>query len=88
MEKQQVKGKNLLQLRAYRFGISVIDLLEILPRNYIYEVLGKQLLRAATSIGANIILLKRKPEGQKETLQTFTTLRLKARMRQNTGYRY
>jgi four helix bundle protein len=55
MEKQQVKTKNILKYRAYRFSLETIDLLNILPKNYIYEVIGKQLLRSATSIGANIV---------------------------------
>lgn len=44
-----------VQYRAYEFGLSIIDLLETLPKNYIYQTLGQQLLRAATSIGANIV---------------------------------
>ena len=55
MEKQQLKAKNNLKYRTYQFSLDIIDLLELLPRNYIFEVLGKQLLRSATSIGANII---------------------------------
>lgn len=55
MEKQQLKSENNLKYRAYKFCLTVIDFLEILPRSYIYEVIGKQLLRAATSIAANII---------------------------------
>lgn len=55
MEKQKVKSKNILKYRAYQFSLDIIDLLEILPRNYVFEIIGKQLLRAATSIAANII---------------------------------
>jgi len=55
MEKQQLKSKNNLKHRAYQFSLDIIDFLEILPRTYIYQVIGKQLLRAATSVGANII---------------------------------
>lgn len=54
MEKQQTEVKNNLKSRTYQFSLNTIGLLEILPRNYIYQVLGKQLLRAATSVGANI----------------------------------
>lgn len=35
--------------------MNIIDLLELLPKNYIFETIGKQLLRSATSIGANVI---------------------------------
>ncbi|MBI3854108.1 MAG: four helix bundle protein [Planctomycetes bacterium] len=39
--------------RTMRFGLSIIDLVEALPRKVTSEVLGKQLLRAAVSVGAN-----------------------------------
>jgi len=54
-EKQQRKGKNILQSRSYGLSLEVINLLEAFPRNYIYQTLGKQLLRSATLVGANII---------------------------------
>jgi len=41
--------------RAYYFSLQIIDLLAILPKDYIFVTIGKQLLRSATSIGANII---------------------------------
>ncbi len=47
--------ENTLKYKTYQFSLSVVKLLEIMPRNYIYQTLGKQLLRAGTSIGANII---------------------------------
>lgn len=55
MEKQQFKTKNNLKYRTYYFSLDVIDILENLPGNYIFEIIGKQLLRSATSIGANVI---------------------------------
>ena len=39
--------------RTKRFGLSVIRLVEALPRNRTAEVIGRQLLRAGTSVGAN-----------------------------------
>ena len=39
--------------RTKRFGLSVIRLVEALPRSRTAEVLGKQLLRSGTSVGAN-----------------------------------
>jgi four helix bundle protein len=39
--------------RTKRFGLAVIKLVESLPRNRTAEVLGRQLLRAGTSVGAN-----------------------------------
>jgi len=39
--------------RTKRFGLAVIKLVEALPRCRTAEVLGRQLLRAGTSVGAN-----------------------------------
>jgi len=55
MEKQQVKTQNNLKYRAYHSSIMMIDFLEVLPKDYIYQTIGGQVLRSATSIGANII---------------------------------
>ncbi len=41
--------------RTYRFSLSVISLLDSLPEGYVAQTLGRQLLRAATSVGANVI---------------------------------
>ncbi len=42
-----------LKARMRAFALDVIALVEILPRSMTTEVLGKQLLRSATSVGAN-----------------------------------
>jgi four helix bundle protein len=39
--------------RTKRLGLRVIDLVESLPKTKTAEVIGRQLLRSATSIGAN-----------------------------------
>ncbi len=39
--------------RTKKLGLRVIKLIAALPKNQIAEVLGKQLLRSATSVGAN-----------------------------------
>ena len=39
--------------RTKRLALDVIKLVEMLPRSRTADVLGKQLLRAATSVGAN-----------------------------------
>src|SRR5438067_943116 len=39
--------------RTKQFGLRSIKLVEALPRNRTSDVLGKQLLRSATSVGAN-----------------------------------
>ena len=39
--------------RTKNFALSVIQLAEALPRNRAAEILGRQLLRSGTSVGAN-----------------------------------
>jgi len=47
MEPEQLKQ------RTKTFGLRVIELVEALPKSRSAEVIGRQLLRAATSVGAN-----------------------------------
>lgn len=48
--------KNDAKIRAYKFALNVIKFIDALnKRDYGVEVMIKQLLRCATSIGANII---------------------------------
>ncbi|MFC1676855.1 four helix bundle protein [Planctomycetota bacterium] len=42
-----------LKLRTKKFGLRVIKLVESLPKTQTAIVIGKQLLRCATSVGAN-----------------------------------
>jgi four helix bundle protein len=42
-----------MKKRTKSFALRVIELVESLPRNRVTEVIGRQLLRAATSVGAN-----------------------------------
>jgi four helix bundle protein len=42
-----------LKLRTKQFALRVIKLVETLPKNKIGDVLGKQILRSATSVAAN-----------------------------------
>ena len=44
-----------LKKRTYVYALEVIKFLECLSKDYISLVIGKQLLRSATSVGANII---------------------------------
>ena len=44
-----------LKQRTFIFSVGTIKFLETLPNDYISRIIGQQLLRAATSIGANII---------------------------------
>lgn len=47
--------KEELKYKAYKYSIKIIQFISSLPNERIYWVITDQLLRAATSIGANII---------------------------------
>jgi four helix bundle protein len=47
VDAEQVKA------RTKRFALDVLHAVELLPRNRAGDVLGRQLLRSATSVGAN-----------------------------------
>lgn len=58
VKSQKEKGKNIedIKHRAYRFSISIIKLTgKYKKRDLTSEVVFKQLLRCATSVGANIV---------------------------------
>jgi four helix bundle protein len=40
--------------RAFQFAVRVVNFVRALPRDATAQALGQQLLRAATSVGANI----------------------------------
>jgi len=48
------KSKNTRQ-RAYFFSLKIINLVKEFPQNKVYLIFTDQLLRSATSIGANLI---------------------------------
>jgi len=45
--------QNDLKERTRKFALNTINLVEALPRGRVSDVLGKQLLRSGTSVGAN-----------------------------------
>jgi len=49
---QRMNNENLKQ-RTRQFALAVIKLIETLPRDRVSDVLGRQLLRSGTSVGAN-----------------------------------
>jgi len=51
-----------LKQRTKRFGLEVIKSVESLPKTRTAEVIGRQLLRAGTSVGARSLTLSPKPE--------------------------
>jgi four helix bundle protein len=44
---------NKLKVRTKLFALAIIKFVQELPKNYISNVIGGQLLRAGTSVGAN-----------------------------------
>jgi four helix bundle protein len=52
---QKLKGKNDLRMRCYKFSLSVIGLADNLQSKRSAWIISEQLIRAATSIGANLI---------------------------------
>jgi four helix bundle protein len=56
MKSDNLKFKRDLKQRAYYYALDVIKFLDSLDkRDYSVQVMSKQLLRSATSVGANII---------------------------------
>ncbi len=55
---QKSKVKNSLKLRCYKFSLRIIALADTLPNKRSSWIIQDQLIRAATSIGANLIEAK------------------------------
>lgn len=52
------RNKSIIQDKTYDFSIKVIYFCKDLPNDKVYKIISDQLLRSATSIGANIIEAK------------------------------
>jgi four helix bundle protein len=50
---ENATGKNDLEQRTLAFAVAVVRFVAALPRSDVSTVVGRQLLRSATSIGAN-----------------------------------
>lgn len=57
-QNRSAKGKAELKYRCYYFSINIIKFIAILPEKKVFWVIADQLLRSATSIGANIVEAK------------------------------
>jgi len=55
MENENSKHKIKLKDRTYQYSIKMIEFLDNLPKDNSAQIIFKQLLRSATSIGANIV---------------------------------
>jgi len=58
MQSQNSKVKTELKYRAYKYSIAIIKFLDSLPKDVSTSVITNQLLRSATSIGANVVEAK------------------------------
>lgn len=55
MQNEKLKFKSDLRARCYQFSLGVIALTDLLPQKRSAWVIADQLIRSATSIGANLI---------------------------------
>ena len=53
VESREYVNEEIFKQRTRQVGLDIIRLVESLPRNRAADVMGRQLLRSATSIGAN-----------------------------------
>lgn len=70
-----LKSKNIRH-RAYKFSLGIINLVKDFPKDKIYFIFTDQLLRAATSIGANLI--EAKASSSKKDFVRFYEIALKS----------
>ncbi len=70
------RPKTLMQEKSYSFSIQIIRFLEALQKDFLSQIITKQLLRSATSIGANII--EAKGSGSRKDFANFFTYALKS----------
>ena len=54
IQNERLKFKEEFRQRVYQFALNVIEFTEQLPKEQISRIIGDQLLRSATSIGANV----------------------------------
>ena len=47
--------RDMIMERSYRFALDVISFVDQLPKTQVTKIIGGQLIRSATSIGANIV---------------------------------
>jgi four helix bundle protein len=69
MQNHNLKLKADLKTRSYKYAIRIVEFIDEFPNDMSTHVIAKQLIRAATSIGANII--EALVQAQRKTLQIF-----------------
>ena len=55
MQKDKEKFKSEFKARIYRWALQIIKFIDCLPRDWSCRIIGQQLLRSGTSVGANYV---------------------------------
>jgi four helix bundle protein len=55
MQSNKLKFRDMLEKRAYNFALNIITFVDQLPKGQVSNVIAEQLVRSATSIGANVV---------------------------------
>jgi four helix bundle protein len=55
MQSNKPKFRDMIEKRVYNFALDIIKFVDQLPKGQVSHVIGEQLLRSATSIGANVV---------------------------------
>jgi len=76
MQNQNLKFRIKLKDRVYQYSIRVIEFFDTLPEDSSTQIIAKQLLRSATSIGANVI--EAQASSSKKDFANFFTYSLKS----------
>ncbi len=76
MQNDKSKFKEEFKGRVYRFALDVIGFVERLPKGQVSSIIGDQLLRSATSIGANVV--EAQGAGSRKDYTNFFTHALKS----------
>lgn len=76
MQNPNVKSKTDIRGRAYKYSIRIINFLDSLPSDMTSGVIAKQLMRSATSIGANLV--ESKGAGSRKEFAQFFTYSLRS----------
>ncbi|MCJ7515388.1 MAG: four helix bundle protein [Dehalococcoidia bacterium] len=58
MQNDKSKIKEEFKRRVYKFAFEIIGFVERLPKGQVSNIIGDQLIRSSTSIGANVVEAK------------------------------
>jgi four helix bundle protein len=76
MQNDKLQFKEEFRGRPYKFALDVIVFVEQLPKGQVSGIIGDQLLRSATSIGANVV--EAQGAGSRKDYTNFFTHALKS----------